>query len=102
MAVFAGLQCKDHSISLWTDRSVAVGHVINGIAEMMLHRRTSRDDMRGVDEKLDDTSIIRSITYIKLDKKLSAPDFLDFSSFSRFPPFALFGESRNFWEIPYS
>ena len=94
MAVYSSLECSDHTINMWSDRSIAVGHVSNGIADLMLHRRTSRDDRRGVDERLDDTSVIRTHTFLSLSPGLDDALMLGMSSFTRHPPVALFGTTR--------
>lgn len=43
-----------------TDRTVAVSSLKNGEIEVMIHRRTLFDDARGVDEALDDRSIVKT------------------------------------------
>ncbi|KAI3655491.1 hypothetical protein MP638_004221, partial [Amoeboaphelidium occidentale] len=56
----ASLFCETMDLLLLTDRCLGVASQHNGEVELMLHRRTSNDDGRGVDEPLDDQSVVNS------------------------------------------
>ncbi|KAI3646508.1 hypothetical protein MP228_009436 [Amoeboaphelidium protococcarum] len=49
---------------IFNDRSMAIGHTESNAVETLLHRRTSQDDARGVDEPLDDITQVDPTLYI--------------------------------------
>ena len=48
----------DRELVALSDRTVGVASLAPGQLEAMLHRRCSQDDFRGVNEPLDDQSIV--------------------------------------------
>jgi hypothetical protein len=65
----ASLSCEAMDLLLLTDRCLGASSQHNGEVELMLHRRTSHDDGRGVDEPLDDQSVVNSRVVLSFTKK---------------------------------
>ncbi|KAI3633115.1 hypothetical protein MIR68_009190 [Amoeboaphelidium protococcarum] len=59
---------------IFNDRSMAIGHTESNAVEILLHRRTSQDDARGVDEPLDDITQVDPTLYIKFTEVDSDTD----------------------------
>ena len=71
-----GVECRTGQNVMFAsllDRPMAVGSQKNGQLELMLHRRTLNDDLRGVEESLDDQSVISPIISLFF-KSTSAAD----------------------------
>jgi hypothetical protein len=91
MVAMASIHNGSHQVSFFNDRSLAVGHQLANQVEFMLHRRTSKDDKRGVDEPLDDTSAIMTSIHMVVHERSRADEVVGkFSIEKRFPILALY------------
>jgi hypothetical protein len=73
-------------ITILPDRSVAAGTTTNSTVEFLLHRRTGRDDWRGVGEPLDDKDPVVSTYHVFLNKNHEQQSYM-----KRFKPLSWFG-----------
>lgn len=67
--------CDETVLRLVADRSMAIGHASLTSVDILLHRRTSHDDWRGVGEPLDDNSVVNPTIWLSLDPQ--SPLLLD-------------------------
>jgi hypothetical protein len=54
-------------LTIISDRTIAGASLRNGELELLIHRRTSFDDARGVDEPLDDDTVLKSNLRVFVD-----------------------------------
>lgn len=54
-------------LSIFSQRTHGVASLKNGAMEIMVHRKTARDDGRGVGEGLDDTSDVNTVFRMLLE-----------------------------------
>jgi hypothetical protein len=55
-------------LTIISDRTIAGASLRNGELELLIHRRTSYDDARGVDEPLDDDTVLKSNLRVFVDQ----------------------------------
>ena len=74
MVMQSHLEGDSRALSFFSDRTVGVGSQVDGEIEMMLHRRCQYDDGRGMNEPLDDTTIVYPRFWLLADTVASNHD----------------------------
>ncbi|KAG2377465.1 hypothetical protein C9374_009376 [Naegleria lovaniensis] len=85
-------ETKNRQLTLFVTETHGAASVKNGQLEIMLHRRTYSDDGRGVDQPVNDDSVVALNIKVRIDEGLSAPDlrgiaFPKETLVNNYPPF---------------